>query len=83
MCAPGQLRPRGNNNKKEKRGRLAVVGLPLILLTKGEVKVEKTNPLEGGDVGGAEDEGGSEEERGGDVVEGEEVLKLVEKMTLI
>jgi hypothetical protein len=52
-----------------------VVGLPLISLTKEEVKVEKTNPLEG-DVGG-----GSEEEEGGDVVverEGDEVLKSVE-----
>jgi hypothetical protein len=58
-----------------------VVGLPLISLTKEEVKVEKTKPLERGleDDGGSEEE---EEEEGGDVVverEGDEVLKSVEK----
>jgi hypothetical protein len=58
-----------------------VVGLPLISLTKEEVKVENTKPLEG-DVEGVEDDMGSEEEEGGGVVgekEGEEVLKSVEK----
>lgn len=59
-----------------------MVGLPLISLTKEEVKVENTKPLEG-DVGGVEDdEGSEEEEEGGDVVvekEGDEVLKPVEK----
>jgi len=45
------------------RGKLAVVGVPLISVTKEEVKVEKTNPLEGDrDVGGAEEDGGSEDE---------------------
>jgi hypothetical protein len=53
-----------------------VVGLPLISLTKEEVKVEKTKPLEG-DV---EDDGGSEEEEGAVEREGDEVLKPVEKM---
>lgn len=46
-----------------------MVGLPLISLTKEEVKVEKTKPLEGDVVEGLEDDGGSEEEGGGDVVE--------------
>jgi hypothetical protein len=62
-----------------------VVGLPLISLTKEEVKVEKTKPLEG-DVGGVEDDRGSEEEEGGDVVverEGNEVLKPVEKRVVV
>jgi hypothetical protein len=58
-----------------------VVGLPLISVTKEEVKVEKTKPLEGG----LEEDGGSEEEEeGGDVVverEREEVMKSVEKRT--
>jgi len=56
-----------------------VVGLPLISLTKVEIKVVKTKPLER-DVGGVEDDGG------GDVVverEGEEVLKPVEKRVLV
>jgi len=56
-----------------------VVGLPLISLTKVEVKVVNTKPLER-DVGGVEDDGG------GDVVverEGEEVLKPVEKRVLV
>lgn len=45
-----------------------MVGLPLISVTKEEVKVEKTTPLER-DVGGVEDDGGPEEEEGrGDVV---------------
>ena len=58
-----------------------MVGLPLISLTKEEVKVENTKPVEG-DVEGVEDDGGSEEEEGGDVVveeEREEVLESVEK----
>jgi hypothetical protein len=57
-----------------------VVGLPLISLTKEEVKVENTKPLER-DVGGVEDDEGSEEEGGDGVAEkeGEEVLKPVEK----
>jgi hypothetical protein len=59
-----------------------VVGLPLIWLTKEEVKVENTKPLEG-DVGRVEDDGGSgeEEEEGDGVVEkeGDEVLTPVEK----
>lgn len=62
-----------------------MVGLPLISLTKEEVKVEKTKPLEG-DVGGVEDDRGSEEEEGGDVVverEGNEVLKPVEKRVVV
>ena len=52
-------------------------------LTKEEVKVENTKPLEG-DVEGVEGDGGEdegEEEEGGDVVverEGVEVLKPVE-----
>ena len=53
----------------------------MISLTKEDVKVENTKPLEG-DVGGVEDDGGSEEEGGGDVVaekEGDEVLNAVEK----
>ena len=58
-----------------------MVGLPLTSLTKEEVKVENTKPLEG-DVEGVEDDGGEEdEEEGGDVVverEGVEVLKPVE-----
>jgi hypothetical protein len=57
-----------------------VVGFPLTSLTKEDVKVENTKPLEE-DVGGVEDDGGSEEEEGGDVVverEGVEVLKPVE-----
>jgi hypothetical protein len=56
------------------------VGFPLTSLTKEDVKVENTKPLEE-DVGGVEDDGGSEEEEGGDVVverEGVEVLKPVE-----
>lgn len=58
-----------------------MVGLPLISLTKEEVKVEKTKPLEGV-VEGVEDDGGPEEEEGGGVVEeweGDEVEKSVEK----
>jgi hypothetical protein len=53
----------------------------LISLTKEEVKVEKTKPLEGV-VEGVEDDGGPEEEEGGGVVEeweGDEVEKSVEK----
>jgi hypothetical protein len=42
-----------------------VVGLPLISVTKVEVNVERTNPVER-DVEGVEDGGGSEEEGGGD-----------------
>ena len=51
----------------------------MISLTKVEVKVVNTKPLER-DVGGVEDDGG------GDVVverEGEEVLKPVEKRVLV
>jgi hypothetical protein len=57
----------------------------LISLTKVEVKVVKTRPLER-DVGGVEDDGGSEEEGGVVVVverEGEEVLKPVEKRVVV
>ena len=60
-----------------------MVGLPLTSLTKEEVKVENTKPLEG-DVEGVEGDGGEdegEEEEGGDGVverEGVEVLKPVE-----
>lgn len=44
-----------------------MVELPLIALTKEEVKVEKTKPLEGDVVGGVETDEGPEEE-GGDCV---------------
>ena len=56
----------------------------MIWLTKEEVKVENTKPLEG-DVGRVEDDGDSEEEEGDVVVEkeGEEVLKPVEKRVCV
>jgi hypothetical protein len=64
-----------------------VVGLPLILVTKVEVKVVRTRPLER-DVGGDEEDGGFEEVGRRSVVvdierEGEEVVKSVEKRVLV
>jgi hypothetical protein len=56
----------------ERKEGLAVVGLPLMSETNEDVRVEKTNPLEGdeGIDGPVEDER-SEEDEGGAVVEAE------------